>query len=386
MKHRLVLLFFPLLLSPACNINNEPLGARRELVDESDVGKILKTAFSSAPEDTSIAATLNTGASPYLLAGEAQNVFSEFLIVFARVTGGEVKNARLILPVHLVAGEGGSYQPTIHRVTRAWKEDSVTARIFQVSDYDPAPIGQANFPSLDSLRNHVDEDTLYFHFDSIYVQTLASDSVNVLIRADDRNVLLEYHARESLVKVPLLEVVLARTDRADTTMRFTARADAFIFRREAPLPGDRFYSGNGEKHETYLRFSPLDSVPANATVNRAVLTLNIDRDHSFITSDGFGCTILLVDSVHNQTDSLYFDLRIASTGASLLVDKDDLKAEFHLTGVVQGWLIAPQFNFGLVVEPSAPSRDLQRVAFHTAASNAALAPKLIVDYTTPPAP
>jgi hypothetical protein len=208
--------------------------------------------------------------------------------------------------------------------------------------------------------------------------------VNVVIRSLDRDVLFEFHSRQSLDRVPILELVQGRSGRPDTTLRFAARADAFVFRREAPLPNDRFYVGSTERHETYLRFTPLDSMPANATINRAILTLNIDRDNTFITSDGLGCTVFLVDSLNHKADSLSFVLRFPSTGAARVILKDDLKAEFFLTGTVQGWLLAPEFNRGLVLESGAPTRDLQRVAFHTAASSASLAPVLTIDYTTPP--
>ncbi len=384
---RVLLLFLSLTLgAAACDFNNEPLGARRDLVDEGDVGKILKTALAPAADDTSLTTTFNTGGSPFLLAGEAQNVTSEFLIAFTRITSIEIKSAKLVLPVHLVAGEGSAYNPTVHRVTRAWREDSVKADNLPAPYFDPANIGQAIFAPLDSLRGNVDEDTLSFDLDSTYVKTLATDSVNVLIRALDRNVLFEFYSRQSTFKIPFLEIVQSRSGRPDTTLRFAALADAFIFRRAAPLPQDRFYVGNGEEYETYLRFSPLDSLPANATVNRAELTLNLDHDNTFVTSDGLSCTVILVDSVKRTADSLWFTLRFPGTGASELLGKDDLTAVFNLTGTVQGWLIAPAFNVGLAIVPSAPTRDLQRVAFHTAASNAMLAPKLTIDYTTPPPP
>ena len=220
--------------------------------------------------------------------------------------------------------------------------------------------------------------------DSTYVKTLVSDSVNVLVRSGDKNVVFEFHSRESLAKILFLEALLSRSGKADTTLRFPPLADVFVFRREAPLPQNLFYCGNSEKHQTYLRFAPLDTIPANATVSRAILTLNLERNHTFNTLDGLGCTIFLVDTVNNQTDSLSFDLRSPSTGVVALILQEDAKVEFNLTGVVQGWLIAPDFNKGLMIEPSASSRDLQRAAFHTAASNAALAPRLVIDYTTPP--
>ncbi|MGH7497024.1 MAG: DNRLRE domain-containing protein [bacterium] len=386
MNLKRVLLLFPMLVLAisGCNINNEPLGVRRELVGEGDVGNILKTALFSTPDDTSIAVTLNTGSASLLLAGEAQNVTSEFLIAFSKVDSSGIKAAKLVLPIYLVAGAGSAYTPTVHRVLRAWKEDSVLANNLQAPYFDPANGGQARFPALDSLRENVNTDTLYFELDSTFVRSLASDSVNVVIRSLDRDVLFEFHSRQSFDRVPVLELVQSRTGRPDTTLRFTARADAYVFRREVPLPNDRFYVSNTERYETYLRFTPLDSIPANATINRANLRLNIDRDHTFITSDGLSCTIFLVDTVNRGADSLSFDLRFPGTGISRVIGKADLTAEFSLTGTVQGWLIAPEFNVGLAIEPGTPTRDLQRAAFHTATSNAALSPVLTIDYTTPP--
>src|SRR5262245_61089820 len=124
--NRVLLIFLMLVVAIlGCNVNNEPLGVRRELVGEGDVGKILQTTLFSTPDDTSIVATFNAGTSSLLSAGEAQNVISEFLMAFPRTGSGEIKAAKLILPIHLVAGEGSAYNPTVHRVTGAWKEDSV---------------------------------------------------------------------------------------------------------------------------------------------------------------------------------------------------------------------------------------------------------------------
>ncbi len=382
---RVLWLFLVLSLAlSACNINNEPLGVRRELVDEGDLGKILKKAFRPAPDDTTLSRVLNTGRSPYLVAGEIQNLTGEILLAFSKIAG--IKQAKLVLPVHLVAGPGSSFNPSVHRVTRAWQEDTVTAKNFQISDYDPMPVGRAVFPSLDSLRKSVDKDTLAFVLDSTYVQRLANDSVNVLIRMMDPGLMLELHSRQNGVKAPFLEILQTRAGKADTTLRFAPLADAFIFRRALPLPEDRLYVGNGERRLTYLRFSTLDSLPANATVNRAILTLHIDREHTFINQDGLVSAGFLVnaDSLKvPKPDSLYFSL-IANATSSNTLSKDADMAEFNLTLSAQAWINSPEINGGLTIEPTAAFWDLQRVAFHTAASNPALAPKLTLDYTTPP--
>jgi len=380
-------LCFGTLIYSGCDFNNKPLATRQDIVGAGDVGQILKTSLAPAADDTSISTVVNTGSSPYLLAGEANKMYVEFLMRFTKISN--LKQARLYLPIHLVAGAGSSFNPTVHRLTLAsiWAEDSVKAGTLPPSYFDPANIGTASFVSLDSLRSHTDVDTLTVALDSTYVQSLTADSVNIMIRALDPDVLFEFFSRNSTFKIPFLEVTQGRSGLADTTLRFVALADAFVFRRDIPLPEDRYYVGNGEMRETYLRFTPLDSMPTTATINRAILTLNIDRDNSFINADGYACAILTVDAVkdsnHAKGDTLYYTFRNSATGTTL-ISKDAENVEFNLTTAAQTWLLAPTFNVGLAIEPIAPSRDVQWVAFHTAASNAALAARLKIDYTVPP--
>ena len=393
-----LLLLLPVLLLSACNIDNEPLGVRRELVGDKDVGGILKKTLAAAPDDTTIAAIVNTGISPYLLAGGQKNVTSEFLIRFAKVdsaaVAGVVKQAKLILPIHLVVEEPKYYFGTVHelaayRVTQTWREDSVTAGNLTPPYFDPAAVGRARHPSRSSWHRNdgARRDTLYLPLDSTYVQTWADDSTDVLIRSLDRGILFEFYSSESVVANPRLEVLVRRNERPDTTFRYPAQADAFVFQREAPVPADRFFSGNGEKHQTYLHFTPLDSMPGNATINRAILTLNIDREHSAINQDHFTCSVFLVDAIldsnQQKGDTLYYRL-LANVSGTRVISAEAAKFEVDLTGSVQSWVTFPESNKGLTIEPIYFNWDLQRVAFHSQASNPALAPRLTVDFTTPP--
>lgn len=367
----------------ACT-NNDPIQARRDLLGPGDYGQIRATRLAPQPGDTSLSEILNTGFSFNLIAGNLAGTQSRFLIRFQGFSG-TVKKAELILPIHLIMGSGTEYAPTVHRVTGEWQEDSVTATKFN-QQFDPAPVGIPRSVGLDSLRKNVDKDTLWFELDSTVVQNWIADStqnLGLLVDLPSSDLLVEYHSRQSITAAPRLKLVLSRSTGTDTTRFFAASADASIFTRTAVLPDDRLYLGNGERFQTYLAFSPLDSIPADATINRAELQLTIDSTYTLNNQDGFPFVTYVVDSI-TTTNPLSFKLGLPLTSGTGLLVPSDQTLRLSLTGVVQDWLLRPSANRGLVLQPFGPSRDLLRLAFFAGRSDPDRAPRLLIDYTIPP--
>jgi hypothetical protein len=104
--------------------------------------------------------------------------------------------------------------------------------------------------------------------------------------------------------------------------------------------------GNGEKFQSVAVFNLSDilpdSIPQNATVNRAKLILQTDAANSFF-----------VDSDSRLTFSVYYALKkygldtLKTTADSLLVlqaisiGPSNASAEFNVTSLVQSWVRTP---------------------------------------------
>jgi hypothetical protein len=397
----LKLLSLPLLgvlLYSACT-NNDPIQARRDLLGPGDYGQIRALSLTPLGSDTSFGKIENTGFSFYLLAGNLDGAQSQSLLLFDKKAlagfqsvAGVFKQTQLLLPIHLVAGEGQDYAPTLHRVTGAWEESAVTAEKFN-HQIDPLSIGVASFVSLDSLRKLDNKiDTLWFNIDSAAVKTWIADTsqhLGVVVRAESPEVLMEFFSRHSVSSVPRLKVVLTRSTGTDTTLFANVSADAFIFTRTLSLPSERYYLGNGESFQTYLAFA-LDSLPAKATINRAELQLALDTTLTSNTSDGFAFVGYRVKGIANG-DSLRFilddttttadDRHILATGIIAAADKS---LKIDLTAITQRWRLDPEVNLGLLLQSVSATRDLIRIAFFSESGDPALAPKLVIDYTVPP--
>lgn len=379
----LLLALFTLLLLSACT-NNDPIQARRDLLGTGDYGRILATNLMPQGNDTSFGKIENVGRGVYLVAGNLAGTQSRFLMRFEGLSG-TVKKAQLVLPVHLIAGAGLDFSPSVHRVTGAWQEDSVTSVKFN-EQYDRLPVGVPAFVSLDSLRKNTDKDTLWFNLDSTLVQAWIADSTQnfgLLINAQAPDLLAEFHSRHSLTAVPRLKLVLSQSTGVDTTRFFAASADAFIFERTVTLPSDRLYLGNGENFQIFFSFSPRDSISENATINRAELQLAIDSTYSLSTLDGLSFLSYVVDSV-KSSDPLEYQLGTLVLSATGYIANTDRTVRIPLTSLVQDWMLRPTFNRGFVLLPVSPSRDVSRFAFFADRNNPELAPRLLIDYTVPP--
>lgn len=379
----LLLSFFALLLLSACT-NNDPIQARRDLLGPGDYGRILATSLMPQGNDTSFGKIENAGRGVYLVAGNLAGTQSQFLMRFTGLSG-TVKTAQLVLPIHLVAGTGLDFSPSMHRVTGDWQEDSVTAVKFN-EQYDRLTVGTPVFGPLDSLRKNTDKDTLWFDIDSTLVQTWIADStqnLGLLVNAQAPDLLAEFHSRHSLTKVPRLKLVLSQSTGRDTTRFFAPSADAFIFTRTATLPPDRLYLGNGERFQIFFSFTPRDSISDNATINRAELQLSVDSTYSLSTADGFSFLTYLVDSVAS-VDPLEYKLGQLVISATGFVPNTDRTVRISLTSLVQDWMLRPEANRGFVIQSISPSRDVTRLAFFADRSRPELAPRLLIDYTVPP--
>lgn len=376
-------------LFSACT-NNDPIQARKDLLGPEDYGQIRATRLIAQGSDTSLGKIANVGRSIYLVAGNLATTQSRFLIRFNGFTG-TVKKAQLALPIHLFMGAGTDFSPTIHRVTGNWQEDSVTADKFN-NQFDPATAGTPISVALDSLRKNTDKDTLWFNIDSTLVQSWIADTTNnfgLLVNSSAPDLLVEYHSRNGITKVPRLKLLLTQSTGRDTTLSFAASADASIFTRSGILPTDRLYLGNGEQWQTYLKFTPLDSIPANATINRAELQLSIDSTNTLLNADGMTLSVYVVKSIES-TGELKFILDDPNdvndpllVGAGVVLPADQT-LKITLRTLTQSWILEPEKNFGILLESVSPTRDLSRVAFFGGHLDPERAPRMQIDYTIPP--
>jgi hypothetical protein len=375
-------------LSSACN-NDTPISARLDLIDPNDRGQIVPQLTRSATADSTDFSTINTAGSPYLLLGTFDNVESRILIRFAPLSDtGRVVAATLKLPTHLVMTKGSaeSFEATVHEVTNAWEEAKVTWDNF-ADAFIPTPRGVQTITAINA--DTTDVDTVVFALDADLVASWRDSSraqKGILIQARQSTFLKEFHSRNSILKNPSLELVTFKDGNNDTTS-YRATASVFIFKRSVELPKGPLYVGHGEKHQSVFFFD-LDSIPENVTINRAMLTLEVDASNSVIGSDDVSASLYRIlqdiklsplkpDSLETPADTVQFlqQISVSSSSTSITI---------NVTSLVQVWVVEPSGNFGVALLPNTPYRDISRVAFYSTETSASRAPKLQIDYTRPP--
>jgi hypothetical protein len=375
----------------ACN-NDKAIPLRTDLLGSDDRGKILQ-ATKPAIMDSTAGKVLNTQLSGYLLLGKMKNVECRILLRFDPLPdSGEVVSAKLKLPADtLLAATIDSFDAAVHHVTSQWKEAEVTwgEKDFPVT-FNPMPLDKqkiiAKAPVANVVSFNLSPEVVASWFSAKGAQR---DSNGILIQASSASFIKEFHSRFSLVNKPFLEVITNRAGKRDTTVHH-ATASVFVFRRAAPLPGDRIYAGSGEQHLSSLFFNLSlfrpDTIPRNATINRALLTLDIDADNSLFVDTDYTLSLALyrtqkkygLDTLKTTADSLFLVQR------EIIARASNASIQFEVTSLVQFWTLAPPTDYGyFVVYPNFLQSSLVRLAFFRRA-DAARAPRLRIEYTTPP--
>jgi hypothetical protein len=392
-------LLFGLLLSLACN-KDTPVSGSTDLIDRSNLGNVHRRNQTATLDSTSGGKIVNTLASSFLLLGTFKNIESRILLRFDPLPdSGTVLSAKVKLPADSVVGQTGTFEATIHQVISPWKESEIT---WTGMDF---PVQFNNVEMGTTRISAGQKDTVSFDVDpALAASWFASkgdsrDSAGVLIQARNAGFMKKFYPRSNSDKPPYLELTTRmRIGNRDTTIttRRTAVASIFVFQRMAPLPDKRVYVSNGEQRQSVLFFDLRaiipDTIPLSATVNRASLVLNVDGLNSvFVDANdllSFSLCYALkkfgVDTLKVLTDSLFI-LQVTSVSTS------KSSVELDLTSLVQSWVRTPPEmrkppeNYGyFYLLPNSPSSSLTRATFYSREDGESLAPKIRIEYTTPP--
>jgi hypothetical protein len=378
-------------LSVSCN-DDTPISSRPDLIDPNDLGKRLQTTTMVA-SDTSASAEINSYGGAYLPLGRFDNLESQILIRFRKVSLEDTVRliaATLKMPAHTSVGDGPGFEATMHVVTTATPWDSNQVKWGEVT-FDPIPFSRQQIQP--SPADTTDVDTVSFALDSTVVKSWRDPNLaanGALIRASNAAFLKMFHSAFSVLKQPILELITHKPSSAtNDTTRLNLGPTVFVFQRLAPLPPGPIYVGNGERHTGVLYFN-LAAIPQKATISRAVLTVEVDTLSSLLTSSGVTMRAFAQDAdyqldpnrifAHSDSLSLTQLLQLPVANAST----KNIAPSFEVTNVVQFWVSDSTKNYGVALLPASPRSDLSRVALYSREWNPSRAPQLQITYTTPP--
>jgi len=387
-KKLAVPLYFCALLALACNDDKTiPLGP--DLVDPSQRGQRQQSSKTIVVDSTANKIA-NTFGTLNLWLGKFDDIESQILIRFARLNLPDtvtVVAGTLKLHGRLVKGNGAGFEATIHEVKNSWDSLKVSYQndIFQKDFFNATPMDQQRAGSAAA-------DSVTFKLDPAVVsawRTKEGREKGVLIQAPTATFTKAFHSHFSTPKQPVLELITLKggNTKNDTT-RLSPTSSVFVFHRLVELRKGPIYAGLGEQHQSALSFD-VTSIPPNATISRALLTLEVDTLNSVFYSSRLDLQISQ-PTKNFDLNPLRFEPFVSYPDSLRATAVDSVnvainKVTFTVTTPVQQWVLDSKENFGLVLFPvSFTGRDLTRVTFYSKETNAARAPKLQIEYTLPP--
>ena len=190
---------------------------------------------------------------------------------------------------------------------------------------------------------------------------------------------------------PELEITVRDSDgRTRKVPPISPEDDTFIVTLTdsvADLREDHLIIGRGGMvQRSLLRFGLLDSIPEDAMINRAELTLKIDQDNSFYET----LTIGVWEGTDDYWNGIFEDTTITATlplvGYQMELTRDMTEISFDTTVPVQNWVTnrGDEEN-GFLLAAMDDTQDASMVSFFAADSITLKNPVLSVTYTRPPA-
>ncbi len=376
-RRELTILVLSLLVLFVACIQQTPI----DIEKTNKVGKIDSLIVRHAELEITAGRPRNTGDSPLLLLGQADNKRASFLVKFDKLPDSSVvESAEFHLITFSSLGDTvGEIRATAHRVLQDWQESEVTFETF-ANQFDPQVIAEATIVPADT-------DTVVFNLDPQLVTSWIDSTVEnygIYIKIEQGAFLKQFYSGNSVQNQPFLRVRYRRVG-ADTTLlaEFSPTADAFIFEETAPLPEGPLYVSDGDDYRTLLKFD-LSSIPKYATINRAQLYLTIDSTRTFLSeSDGhvfdiYRLTEASANPINAPLDSAN---AVNSTGGVALSSTRTLGLD--ITEQVQNWTFGLHDNFGMLLTSRRPERELYRVAFYSTKTDSTKAPYIKVYFTVP---
>jgi len=372
-----------LLLLTQCTLNKgNPVGSR--FFQRENQSSERYAVFHAAASDTFYQTFVANGASSYLYLGECNGRKARSLLLFSNLPdSGTVDSALVTLHTHRIFGQNfGSFTASIRPILKEWDQSEITWKTF-----DNSFIGEeiANVEiSADQISASNDTMALTFHLPAATVQSwidTTTDSLNygILLTYSSAPFIVEFFSNntEELEYRPILTIYLKQDTTKEGSVVYP-RKDIFIATTEQEPNSTRLFVNNGTALRTLIYFN-VDSIPQDATINRALLTLHADTLLSFPDNESFELiTYPVIDNAW-PIPEVPFD----STTMAWETLKGD-SVSINVTNLVQKWTSGEIGNYGFLLMGKNEKTDIFGRAFYSTSSNSFYRPNLEIFYSLPP--
>ena len=327
------------------------------------------------------------GGSSTLLLGKKGNVESSVLVRFyiylpdsiiTAVKNNEVSvtsNSIEMAKTYTYGDSTDNLNFTVHKINGYWSETTFTGDSLSTLSYDQSNIGTA--PSFtDSLTTFsIDNQTVFSWLQGIADSNSASNNGLLLQPTQDSKKVLGYQAYLSGVYYGTkLQLVIQKSGVYSDTLIFYPDKDASAATGTLPAlsSGDIAVQG-GLVVNSKLWFD-VSSIPQNAIINSAMLTLSKDSTY-YLTGSSYYNSI----AVYQMADSTNPDT-LGSASTTLNGITGGFSGD--ISSIVQRW-VRTQDNQGMLLTVNGQLAGFELFALRGSNySNAALRPRLVINYTT----
>ena len=328
----------------------------------------------------------------------------------------QVIEAKLTLRYAGELGEG-ELELRVYEVLEAWSEyysswenadhDSIyTTWTTPGGVFSSEPIFTTTISdTLDSLEIILPNSIIETWIEAYHDTSGVYNNYGIILIADDATCMKEFHSREAIDSElhPILTFDYEyesgnETEQSTATLQIdkptNQGADTFISNKPFEEPNgteNTITISNGFFIRGVMKFEIPTSIPKDATINLAELTINIITDEESFTDDMFVRAYALKeewqeDGFENSEPELYilkdaFGVDI-SPGTSISLG--DSVVTLHINSWVQQWINNPKENFGLLLRSGSEALNFSSFEIYSRESSEDLRPNLKITYTLPP--
>ncbi len=349
---------------------------------QRNMGSEKVTVFQSAPTDTFYRASVSTSGGAYLYVGEYHGTQSRSLMQFS-MTGFSntvtVDSAIVTLYVNNVMGSSEiPFIPTVHQITGSWDASNVT--------WEDVENGSIIGNAIPLSKTAANSDSVLFALPPSLVKswidtTDQTENYGILITYTtlDTGSLIHYYSANAFEGVLPTLTIFYKENTTLTTKDITPSEDTYISNSQQEPRSDRLFIANSIAFRSLLYFS-IDTIPANATINRALLTLHADTSLSF--PDNSYPFSLSVYPVTDQSWPIPLVPYDSSTYIEEILEDDSIS--INVTSLIEGWKYNFLENGGLILKGIDEDENLLQRVFYSTSADSALRPSLEIMYSTPP--
>ncbi len=373
---------FFFILNQCTKYKENPVGS--DFFQRENYGSETYTLFQPAPNDTSYKASVFTDKSGYLYVGGYRANFSRSLIHFAMTDISDtitVDSAIVTLHINNILGSATEpFVPTVHLITGPWEPSETNWDHFEASNI----IGDA----ITLTETTIDTDSVAFTLPSSLVQswidtTDQTENNGILISYTelDTGSLVQYYSANSYEGV-YPKLTLFYQEDTLTTIDIVASKDTYIVNSQKEPSPDRLFISNSIAFRSLLLFN-IDTIPADATINKAMLILHADTTQSFPNHDNpFDIYGYPITDLSWPLPLIPVDSSIYASGT--LEDTTDVM-RMNITTIVECWTYELlDVNAGILLSGRDEQKNILGRGFFSTTADSALQPALEIFYSTPP--